>query len=167
MKKISILLVDDHALIRKGLRNLLESDPKLRVAGEAVDGEEAFSQALELKPDVVVMDITMPKSDGIQACKAILKELPDTRIIALSIHGGKRFIEKMLSAGASGYILKDSAPEELLQAIHTVTSGRQFLSAEVTGMVISQYISLLSKTQAAPHAGPITANEQELILLEG
>jgi DNA-binding NarL/FixJ family response regulator len=164
---ISILLVDDHALFRKGLRAMLEEEGDLNVIGEAGDGLEAYDQVKKLQPEVVVMDITMPNSDGIEASGKILADFPDTKIIALSIHGGKRFIENMLQTGAVGYILKDSAPEELENAIRTVHKGGQYLSSEVTGLVVSQYMEMLSRVHTSASKAKLTKLEKEYILLIG
>lgn len=164
---ITILLVDDHALFRKGLRTLLEEEEDLNVLGEAGDGLEAYERVKELQPEVVVMDITMPNSDGIEASKKILADYPDTKIVALSIHGGKRFVENMLQTGTVGYILKDSAPEELEQAIRVVHQGGQYLSSEVTGLVVSQYIEMLSRVQTSAGNAKLSKLEQEYILLIG
>ena len=163
----SILLVDDHVLIRKGLRTLLEKKSDFMVVGEASDGLEAYESVRELRPDVVVMDITMPKVDGIEASQTILNDFPDVRIVALSIHRGKRFVENMLRAGVVGYILKDNAPEELIDAIQTVLEGDQYLSPEITGLVVSQYMELLSHTQAATSTAELTPIEKDYILRVG
>ncbi len=136
----SVLLVDDHPLMRKGLRALLESESGLFVSGEAIDGEQAIEQARLLAPDVIIMDITMPRLNGIEATRRILKYLPDTRVIALSIHSEQRFVDEMLHAGAVGYLLKDSVPEELVRAIQAVLRGEAFLSAAITGTLIGAYI---------------------------
>jgi len=108
----TVLLVDDHPLIRQGLRALLEGEENIAVAGEAGDGQEAIDQVKTLVPDVTIMDISMPNINGIEATRRILSEAPETRIIALSIHSEKRFVDEMLRAGARAYILKDSVPEE-------------------------------------------------------
>jgi LuxR family maltose regulon positive regulatory protein len=162
-----VLLVDDHALIRSGLRTLLEDEKGLRVVGEAEDGREAMEMVSKLSPDVVVMDITMPHLDGIEATRGILTESPETKVIALSIHGGKRFVEKMLQAGAAGYVLKDSVPEELVDAVRTVLRGEMYLSASVTGLVVSQYVDLLARVQASGGPAELTTRELEFIQLLG
>jgi len=124
----TVLLADDHPLLRKGLRALLESEADITVVGEAGDGREAIEQVSTLAPDVVVMDISMPNINGIDATRHILTDAPNTRIIALSIHSEKRFVDEMLQAGARAYLLKDSAPEELVGTIHAVIRGESFLS---------------------------------------
>ena len=126
---IKILLVDVHPLFRKGLRLIFEEEPDMSVVGEAGDGIEAIERARELSPDVVVMDITMPNLNGIEATRHILAESPDTKVVALSIHDSKQFVQDMLSAGAVGYVLKDSAPEELPDSIRKVLQGEVYLSS--------------------------------------
>ena len=138
-QQTSILLVDDHAMLRKGLRVLIEQEENLRVIGEAADGREAIDQVRQLQPDVVVMDINMPHLNGIEATRKILAESPQARILALSIHSGKRYVEEMLEAGVAGYLLKESAPEELITAINTIKEGKGYLSAVITEIVLSRF----------------------------
>jgi DNA-binding NarL/FixJ family response regulator len=135
-KFIKILLVDDHTLLRKGVSLLLQEEDDMQVIGEANNGEEALLKVQELRPDVVVMDISMPKLNGIEATKQILDTSPNIKVIALSIHSGKNFVEGMLDAGASGYLLKESLPEELIQAIHLVMDDKMYLSSAVTDIVV-------------------------------
>ena len=163
--KVNILLADDHAMFRKGLRALLECEDDITVVGEASDGQEAYNLARDLEPDIVVMDITMPNVDGIEACRNIRRDFPAVNVIALSIHGGRRFIENMLRTGAVGYVLKDSAPEELVKAIRTVQNGRQYLCEEVTGLVMAQYVELLSRGQTESAKSPLTQNEEDYTML--
>jgi two-component system response regulator DegU len=113
----TVLLVDDHPLFRKGIRFLLEAEGDMRIAGEAGDGQAAIDMVRELHPDVVIMDITMSKLSGVEATRQILAEFPEAKIITLSMHGEQQFIEQMLQAGAAGYLLKDSIPEELVNGI--------------------------------------------------
>jgi LuxR family maltose regulon positive regulatory protein len=167
MMSATVLLVDDHALMRRGLRTLLEEEKGLRVVGEAGDGREALEKVRTLSPDVVVMDITMPHLDGIEATRGILTESPETKVIALSIHGGKRFVENMLQAGAAGYVLKDSVPEELVDAVRTVLRGEKYLSVSVTGLVVSQYVDLLARVQASGGPAELTKKELKVIQLLG
>ena len=138
-QQTSILLVDDHAMLRKGLRVLIEQEECLRVIGEAADGREAIDQVRQLQPDVVVMDINMPNLNGIEATRQILAESPQTRILALSIHSGKHYVEQMLEAGVAGYLLKESAPEELITAIITIKEGKGYLSAVITEIVLTRF----------------------------
>ena len=152
----NILLVDDHPMLRKGLRLLIESEEGLRVVGEANDGQEAIDRVRELTPDIVVMDINMPNLNGIDATRKILAESPQTKVLALSIHSGKHYVENMLEAGAVGYLLKESAPEELIKAINVIGEGKSYLSADITGIVLSRL------RQARGAGGASTAEAQRL-----
>ena len=149
----TILLVDDHPLMRKGLRALLEGEPGLEVAGEADDGEEAIVRARALSPDIVVMDVSMPRLNGIEATRRLLEEAPRTRVLALSIHSEKRFVDEMLRAGAAGYLLKDSAPEELVRAVRALLRGESYLSAPLIGTLISSLRQTPSEQTPAPSPG--------------
>jgi len=142
----TILLVDDHPLFRKGLRLLLEEQADYRIIGEAGNGREAIDRVRTLSPDVVIMDITMPDLDGIDATRQILSEVPSAKVIALSMHTGKRFVKDMLQAGAAGYILKKSVPEDLVNGIRMVIQGEVYLSPAITGIVVSEYKELLAKS---------------------
>lgn len=148
-KLINILLVDDHVLLRKGVSLLLQEENDMLIVGEANNGEEALALVNKLKPDVIVMDISMPKLNGIDATKKILTSSPETRVIALSIHSSKYFVEEMLAAGALGYLLKESLPEELVLAIRLVMDDKMYLSGAVTDIVVS---SFLDHRQVSPEA---------------
>jgi DNA-binding NarL/FixJ family response regulator len=160
----TILVVDDHAMFRDGVRGLLERTG-FRVVGEAGDGREALDAVRELSPDVVIMDISMPNLDGIAATRDIIACSPDTKVIGLSIHGGRRFVENMLEAGAAGYILKDTVPEQLVEAVHAVLKGEKYLSPTITGLVVAQYVKLLTRVQAGSGPGSLTKKEQNYIQL--
>ena len=164
--RATVLVVDDHAMFREGVRGLLERNG-FRVVGEAGDGREAMAAVLELSPDLVIMDISMPNIDGIAATRDIMAGSPDTKVIALSIHAGKRFVENMLKAGAAGYILKDSVPEHLVEAAHAVLKGETYLSPAITGLMVAQYVKLLTRVQAAGTPGRLTDKEQHYIQLLG
>jgi two-component system, NarL family, response regulator NreC len=123
---IKILLADDHKIVRDGLRSLLEKDDGLEVIGEASNGQIAVELAQELTPDIIVMDIGMPVMNGIEATERIIEGKPDAKIIGLSMHSDRRFVSSMLEAGASGYVLKDSAFDELVDAIRVVCSGQVY-----------------------------------------
>ena len=164
--RATVLVVDDHAMFREGVRGLLERNG-FRVVGEAGDGREAMAAVLELSPDLVIMDISMPNIDGIEATRDIMAGSPDTKVIALSIHAGKRFVENMLKAGAAGYILKDSVPEHLVEAAHAVLKGETYLSPAITGLMVAQYVKLLTRVQAAGTPERLTDKEQHYIQLLG
>jgi len=146
---IKIVLADDHPLFRKGLRLIFEEEQDMRVVGEAGNGQEAIDLVRKLAPDVVVMDITMPDLNGIEATRQIQSESPATKVLALSIHAGRQFVQDMLAAGAAGYILKDSAPEELPRGIRRVMQGGVFLSSAITTVVVSEYKDLLSQKEGS------------------
>jgi len=141
----TILLVDDHPLFRKGLRLLLEEQADFRIVGEARDGREAIDLVRTFSPDVVIMDITMPDLDGLDATRQILSEVSSVKMIALSMHSGKPFVEDMLRAGASGYILKESVPEDIVSGIRVVIQGDIYLSPAITGIVVSEFKELLTR----------------------
>ena len=130
--KKKIVVVDDHPITRVGVRSILETENDIAVVGEAKDGLEAIEKTKSLEPDIVVMDISMPQLSGIDATKKILDKHADVKIIALSIHSGNRFVQEMLDAGASGYLFKEEASEELIKAIYKINKGEMFLSSAVT-----------------------------------
>ena len=154
----TVLLVDDHAMFRSGLRLLIEKEFDLKVVGEAGDGQTAITLVEDLAPDVVVMDISLPDLSGIEATRQILAGHPGTKILALSIHGGKRFVDGMLEAGAEGYLLKESAPEELIDAIQAVQRGEVYMSGAITEVVVAGYKETLSgEKTTAEQVGKISA----------
>ncbi len=136
---IKVLIADDHPVFRAGIRSILEKDHEIQILGEAKDGEEAINMAKKLHPDIVIMDISMPDIDGIEATKQILSmDQPNCKVMALSIHSGKRFVKAMLEAGASGYVLKDSVPDELLTAITKISQGNMYLSSSITSVALEK-----------------------------
>jgi len=137
---IKIILVDDHKIVRQGLRNMLEQETDLEVIGEADDGRMAVRLVRELSPQVVIMDVGMPDLNGIEATRQVLAESPGVKVIGLSMHCDRRFVMNMLKAGASGYLLKDSAFEELATAIRMVLGGKMYLSTEIANIVIKDYL---------------------------
>lgn len=135
-----IILADDHQLLRAGLRSLLAKERDLKVVAEAADGREAVALVTQHHPDLAILDIGMPNLNGIDAARQIRDVAPATKIIALSMHASPQFVGRMLEAGASGYLLKDSAYEELIQAIKTVLLGQVYLSRDITGVVVDDYV---------------------------
>ena len=157
-----VLLVDDHAMIRQGLSSLLEKQPDIEVVGSVEDGRKAVDIARELAPDLVIMDISMPNLNGIDATRKIIGEMGDVKVIALSIHSSRHFVAEMLKAGASGYILKECLFDELVEAIKTVLNGGTYLSPKITGVVIDDYVKRLS-TQYQPEGPVLTEREREVL----
>jgi len=162
--KTKIILADDHKILRDGLRSLIEKQQELELIGEAENGLTAVQLACELKPDVVIMDITMPDINGIEATKQIIAKTPGVKVIALSMHSDKRFIAGMFKAGASGYLLKESAFEEMVKAISVVTSNDIYISPDIAGIVITDYVNHLSmKTQSK--ISLLSNREYEVLIL--
>jgi DNA-binding NarL/FixJ family response regulator len=143
---LRILLADDHKITRQGLRSLLEKQQDMEVVAEAENGREAIRLAAEMAPDVVIMDITMPDMNGVEATRQILIKSPDIKIIGLSMHSDTVFVTEMLKSGAAGYLIKDCAFEELVRAIRTVFENKVYLSPSISGVVVEDYIQRLSQT---------------------
>ncbi len=161
---IGILLADDHQLFLDGLHALLAQQPGMEVVAEARDGQEAVRAALEHRPDVVVMDVSMPGMNGIEATRQITKRLPTVKVLSLSMHADKRFVLAVLEAGASGYLLKESALEELVRAIRAVEAGQTYLSPAIAGVVVEAYKADHPKT-ASSMFSLLTAREREVLQL--
>ena len=161
---IRILLADDHKITRQGLRSLLEKQKDMEVVAEADNGRSAVQLAAELDPDIIIMDVTMPDLNGVEAAKQILAKSPEIKIIALSMHSDALFVTEMLKSGASGYLLKDCAFEELTRAIRTVADDKTYLSPAISGVVIEDYLHRLNTTD---FTGPdvLTDREKEVIQL--
>lgn len=166
MGKIRVLLADDHTILRQGLRKILEADPSFEVVGEAGDGREAVKKAEALKPDVVVMDISMPILNGIEATRQIAKSLPKTKILILTVHENDQLATEILNAGATGYLLKDAASEELIAAIRAVYRGDSYLSPSIAKRVIAQYLDFArGKVPPEEKFSDLTAREREILQL--
>lgn len=159
---IRILLADDHQIVLDGLRALIQKQTNMEVIAEAIDGRGAVALAKTLQPDLIVMDISMSGMNGIEAAQAILKTSAKPKIVALSIHKDKRFISKMLLAGASGYLLKDCAFEELIKAVNAVMSGKIYLSSEIDHLIVEEYLGLLRKDVSAS-SKTLTSREKEIL----
>ncbi len=135
-----VLLADDHKILRQGLQTLLQNEPDIEVVGQADNGRGAIELAKELRPDVVIMDVAMPDVGGVGATRELVNAVPTAKVVALSMHSDRRFVTGMLSAGASGYLLKDSAFEELALSIRAVMRGELYLSAGITGVVVDELV---------------------------
>jgi len=156
----TILLVDDHRILREGLRSLLEKQSDMEIVGEAGEGRTALRLVRELRPDVVIMDVNMESMDGIDATRAITRERPGTRVLALSMYLRKTFVSAMFQSGASGYLLKESAFAEVVQAIHTVMAGERYACAKVAGLLVDEYVQ---GGAAGPAKTALTERETEVI----
>lgn len=169
MKQIRILLADDHNVMRRGLRLLLESQPEFTVVAEAADGLKAVEQARLNKPDVVVLDIAMPHLSGTDAAERITEELPSAAIVILSMHSDEGYVLRALKAGAKGYLLKDSAEGDLIEAIKAVNDGKAFFSPEVSRMLVEDYVREIRARGAQDSYELLTAREREVLhmLAEG
>jgi two-component system, NarL family, response regulator NreC len=160
-----VLLADDHTLIRAGLRMVVDSEPDLTVVGEANDGREAVRLAGQLKPDVVVMDIGMPKLNGIEASRQIRTELPDTQVVMLSMHSDEAYVLRALKAGAKAYLLKDSAEADLARAIRAATAGKSFFSPAVGQVLLQDYMRRLERTGGEDSYDLLSPREREILQL--
>ncbi len=168
LRNFRILLADDHKLFRDGLRSMLETHADFVVVGEARDGQSAVKFAAELKPDVILMDITMPDLNGIEAAKRILADTPGVRVIILSMHADRRYIIEALKAGACGYLLKDSALEEVAGAIRSTQPGKISLSSTISQFVLNDYIQSAPTDESTAYT-ILSAREREVLqmLAEG
>ena len=162
---IRVLIADDHKIMLAGLRSLLEKQSDIEVVGEAENGRKAVQMAQEKRPDVVVMDVSMPDLNGIEATTQIKESVPESSVIALSMHSDKRFVMGMLRAGAAGYLLKDCASQELANAIVQVAGGKKYLSPEITGVVINDFLQGGSPEEDETVASVLSAREREVLQL--
>jgi two-component system response regulator NreC len=159
-KKIRILLADDHKMVRQGFRLILESQDDMEVVGETGNGREAVELAKSLKPDVVVMDVTMPELNGIEATRRIREILPCIKVLALSVHRDSVYVREIVRAGAEGYLLKESADTDLLAAVRIVVDGNTYLSPEVAGAILKDY-----RKHATNPLDLLTSREREILQL--
>jgi DNA-binding NarL/FixJ family response regulator len=171
MKKIlktKILLADDHKIMRAGLRSILEKQPDMEILGEAQNGLVALQLAKKLRPDLIIMDISMPDLNGIEATSRILAELSGLRVLALSMHSDRGFLIKMLKAGASGYLLKDCASEELIDAVHVIMKNRLYISPAMVDDMVRGYVQMASREDLSAFS-VLTTRERDVLqrLAEG
>ncbi len=167
MKKIRVLIADDHAVVRAGIRLLLESQPDMEVVGEAQNGRESLDQAPKLKPDVVLMDITMPDMGGVEATKAIKEAYPQVQVLALTMHEDAAYFFQMLQAGASGYVVKGADPSELLSAIRAVFQNKAYLFPSLARKLIDDYLERLEVGEEKDSYAKLTTREREVLKLIG
>src|SRR5207244_9911078 len=156
-----ILLADDHTLVREGLRKILEAQPGWEVIGEAADGREAVRLAVELKPDLVIVDLAMPHLSGVDAIQQIVRRLPSTRVLVLSMHADEVYVTRALKAGAHGYLLKDSAGTDLLRAIAALTQNKSFFSPAVSRIMLDDYVRQLAERGITDRYDTLSERERE------
>ncbi len=164
MSKLRVLIVDDHSVVRVGIRSLLETETDMEVVGEATRGEEALEKVRKLHPELVLMDIAMPGMNGIEATRRIKEEFPDICVLVLTMHDDEEYFLPVLRAGASGYVLKEAEPKELLHAIQVVINGEAFLSPAVTRSVLEALFTTKDKVEDEKH-GKLTTREKEILRL--
>ena len=164
-KKQRVLIVDDHTLLRAGLRSLLAQDPNIEIVGEAADGRDAVRAVGQLTPDLVLMDLTMPGMNGIEAVTEIKRRYPEVRILVMTLHKTEDFIHASLRAGADGYILKDATHDELRVAIRSVLLGKTYLSMDVSGKVVSGYLGGGKSASGSSVFDTLTHREREILKL--
>jgi two-component system response regulator NreC len=158
-----IVIAEDHTILREGLRALLAADPELQVVGEARDGREAIRRVEQLEPDLILMDLSMPRMNGVEAIREIKNRIPETKVLTLTVHKAEEFVLEVLQAGADGYILKDASSAELVMAIRSVLAGRRYLSPSVSQMVIEGYLA--SRKIGESVWDTLTKREREILKL--
>jgi DNA-binding NarL/FixJ family response regulator len=165
MTPITILLADDHEIVRRGMKMLLEDEETVKVIGEASDGLEAIEKVKTLMPNVVILDLTMPKMTGIEAAKVISTEYPNVKILIFSMHHNREYIVSSVENGANGYLLKDTSKEELMRAIKVVSEGRKYFPPEISEVIIDDLLAKNAGTQEEnrPIFGKITPKEKQIL----
>lgn len=165
MARVRILLADDHTLVRQGLRKVLEERPEWEVVAEAGDGREAVRLAEQHRPDVAVVDVAMPLLNGIEATRQITKRVPNTRVLVLSMHADEAYVTQILQAGATGYLLKDSADVDLLKAVEEAASGRSFFSPAIARVMLDDYRRQLTDKGVSDRYEILSEREREIFQL--
>ena len=165
MEPIRILIADDHAIVRSGLRVLLESMPDIEVAGEAGTGQETIDQVASLRPDILLLDIAMPGLNGLEAARQIREQAPQVRIIVLTMYDDEAYLRQFLEVGAAGYVLKRAADTELVDAIRAVHRGESFISPSLTGRLIDSYLKRPAALNASEGGAELSARETEVLRL--
>lgn len=165
MPKLRVLLGDDHTLMRQGLRKILEERPEWEVVAEVGDGREAVKKCLALKPDVAVLDVAMPLLNGIDATQQIVRKVPETKVLVLSMHSDEAYVTRALQAGATGYMLKDSAGKDLLKGIASVAAGQAYFSPSIARLMLDDYVRRVSGTDIVDRYETLSAREREIFQL--
>lgn len=166
MKKIQVLLVDDHTIVRNGLRSILENTGEVEVIGEASTGEEALEKIMVLAPQIMLVDISMPGISGIDLVKRVVKQSNQIRPVILSMHNDDAYILKSVEAGAYGYLLKDATREEILTALHTVKNGDKYFSASVASIIVNGYLSQVQRVEKASESRKTLLSKKEKEVLK-
>jgi len=164
VNKLLIFLADDHAIIRQGMKSLIDNQPDMHVIGEADNGQSAWQNIKDLQPDVVVLDISMPELNGIQVTERLKEECPEVKVLALTVHEDTGYVRQLLKVGASGYVLKRAALEELIHAIRTVAAGDVYLDPKLTSLVVGSYIRKRSIKDELLH-NDLSRREKEVLRL--
>lgn len=162
---IEVMLVDDHSIVRQGIKSIISQEPDIAIVAEASNGRDAIAAVNNKKPDVIIMDITMPFLNGLEAANQIIKKHKNVKIVILSMHEDRVFIEKALSCGAKGYILKDSAIDEIVRAIREVQSGGYFLSSKISSFVVQDFVKRRQSPMRLKSAAILTNRETEILQL--
>jgi DNA-binding NarL/FixJ family response regulator len=165
MGQLRILLADDHTVVRQGLRKVLEERPDWVVVAEAGNGREAVQKAEEVKPDVAILDVAMPLLNGIEATRQIVKRSPGTRVLVLTMHSDEAYVNQILKAGATGYLLKDSADVDLIQAVGAVSQGKSFFSPGVARLMLDDYVRQLADKGITDRYESLSEREREIFQL--
>jgi DNA-binding NarL/FixJ family response regulator len=165
MKTVRVYLAEDHTIVRKAIRSLLDTHPEIEVVGEGNTGMETVAQCVELKPDIVLMDITMPEMNGVEATRQILKNCPATSIVVLSVHKEQQYIFPVLKAGARGYVLKDDMVEDLMSAINAVAKGNSYFSPTIQNHLLRDYVRTGEESKQTLRADPLTPREKQVLQL--
>ncbi len=166
MKKINVLLADDHTVVRQGLRMLIEGEPDISVVGEAENGLQTVQMARKLRPDVVVLDVAMPHLNGLEVTRRIIRDLPDTRVLVLSSYSDEEYVQQLTEQGASGYLVKQTAGNELIKAIREAHKGNAFFSPTISKRFLDQCRDAFSrKERASKKSGRLTSREAEVLQL--
>jgi DNA-binding NarL/FixJ family response regulator len=165
VSKLRILLADDHTVVRQGLRKVLEERSDWEVVAEAGDGREAVRRAEELQPDVAILDITMPLLNGVEATRQIVRRLPSTRVLVLTMHSDEAYVNQILQAGATGYLLKESADVDLIQAVSAVSQGKSFFSPAIARVMLDDYVRQLAEKGITDRYESLSEREREIFQL--
>lgn len=165
MKRIKVLIADDHAIVRLGIVELLRGQPHIEIVGEAVDGREAVANTLALRPDVIVMDISMPVLSGLEAAAEIREVAPETRVLILTVHDQDEYLFEALQAGAAGYVLKGADTEDLVRAIGVVHEGEIFIYPRMTATLVGEYLRNVHAGEVDEQYETLTAREREVLEL--